>query len=151
MCGGSIITKSWILTAAHCIEAIPRLNGWLVHAGISTNAELHSGNYPWEHKSDISALILHPLWNKQTYQADVALMKMKTPIVQYTDYIQPHCLPFPSDKTPLVTPGSKVTVVGFGFTDENANRSSTHRARTHRASFKLIIYYRVAHYQTFTF
>jgi hypothetical protein len=67
---------------------------------------------------------MHPNWDQNSFQNDIAIMKMKTPIFAYTDYLQPHCLPFPSSKTPSHNPGQQVTIVGFGYTDENGNSPS---------------------------
>ena len=101
------------------MEGIPRLDGWIIHAGISTNAQLNDDAYTFEHKSDLAAILLHPDWNEQSYENDISLMKLKTPIRTFSEYIQPHCLPL---KTKLIKPGDGVTVVGFGYTDEQATR-----------------------------
>lgn len=50
-------------------------------------------------------------------QHDIALIRLKKPI-EYTDKIQPACLPKNKDKN-YPEPGSISYIVGFGDTDEN--------------------------------
>ena len=111
------------LPAAHCIDAYPQLNSWEIHLGASKASQIADPNYEFHHESAPSVLVLHPNWNPSNFVADVALMKLETPVAAYSSYVQPHCVHLPGHGPPLA-PGDLVTVVGFGLTDENAAGAS---------------------------
>ena len=56
---------------------------------------------------------------RKTFQADLALLKLQNPIPKFTDFIQPHCIPFSNSHAPEIDVGETVTLNGFGYTDED--------------------------------
>ncbi|XP_046801995.1 hypodermin-B-like [Lucilia cuprina] len=72
ICGGAIISKFTIITAAHCIDVLDS-NYIKIIAG-RHNFEVT----PVEHEVDNTAL--HPLYNKKNREFDVALIKLLQPL-----------------------------------------------------------------------
>ncbi|XP_064408587.1 transmembrane protease serine 12-like isoform X1 [Latimeria chalumnae] len=85
-CGGAIINKYWIVTAAHCLNTVKkklyRVVAGLRHLSIiSTKAQRRISD----------KAIIHKSFQMQSYDNDIALIKMKLPL-KYTSYIWPICL-----------------------------------------------------------
>ena len=120
-CGASLITTKWLLTAAHCKKASQNPADWKAFFGIkyqpavencaNTNSCVLDQGGHWRAINAI--LYKHPQWNDDTYQNDIALMRM-TQDVQWTDKMMPICLG--SRFTAEITDGSRVRVSGFGDT-----------------------------------
>nr|XP_046270396.1 prostasin-like [Scatophagus argus] len=85
-CGGTLINNQWVLTAAQCIVSTSTSSYTIVLG--RQNQNLPSLN---EVSSKVSKVIVHPSYNEKTFNNDIALMQLSSPVV-FTDYIRPVCL-----------------------------------------------------------
>ncbi|XP_050096722.1 brachyurin-like [Anopheles aquasalis] len=119
LCGGSVLTTNYVLTAAHCVDVA---TGGLVIYGAEdrTNpAEPSQVRIAFEH----SGIRLHPNWNPSLIRYDIATVRVVSPVT-FTARIQPVTLPRLSDVGNDFA-GLIGTVSGFGrFSDSIAQASN---------------------------
>jgi Trypsin len=87
LCGCSIISDRWILTAAHCITH----NNYLsVHLGSTTRFNFNGSSYAqnFEITADNAHVIKHPNYNASTWENDIALIQLSQPI-QFNEQAMP--------------------------------------------------------------
>lgn len=76
------------------------------------------GSEPYSKKIKVNAIIIHPDFNVESYDNDIALFHLKK-AVRYNNYIQPICLPFGVFQR--LNKNTTCFISGWGRTKEEGN------------------------------
>ncbi|XP_052425987.1 serine protease 27-like isoform X2 [Carassius gibelio] len=89
VCGGTIISENWVLSAAHCFPNPNDISSYMVYAGRHL---LNSWNAD-ETSHRVRRVVVPLGYTHPQLGQDIALVELAT-AVQWSDRIQPICLPY---------------------------------------------------------
>uniref|UniRef100_A0A8C5PF80 Uncharacterized protein n=1 Tax=Leptobrachium leishanense TaxID=445787 RepID=A0A8C5PF80_9ANUR len=108
ICSGSLISNRWVLSAAHCFEAV---NPHHVTVGDYDKFRRDQD----EQKIAVLKFFSHPHYFAEHYDHDIALLYLRSPVI-FNEYARPICLPTPSLGRLLTQEGEIGQVSGWGAT-----------------------------------
>ncbi|XP_040910590.1 trypsin-3 [Toxotes jaculatrix] len=111
ICGGSLINKYWIITAAHCNIGV---NKMMIVAG-DYSLTIYEGT---EQEIMPHLLVPHPEYNKTTNNNDIMLIKLRAPIY-LNSYVSIALLP---RQGASIAEGRMCRVSGWGYTSPSGGQ-----------------------------
>ncbi|XP_008281494.1 serine protease 27 [Stegastes partitus] len=106
VCGGSIITENWVLSAAHCFPNPSDVSAYIIYVG---RYQLNNYN-PHQSVHRVSRVVIPYGYNEPHSGKDVALVQLSSPVT-WSDHVRPICLPASGTSFPG---GMMCYVTGWG-------------------------------------
>ncbi|KAG8515214.1 Transmembrane protease serine 11A [Galemys pyrenaicus] len=101
-CGATLISNTWLITAAHCFKTNANPRQWTVSFGTTINPPLM--------KRNVKRIIVHEHYRSPAREYDIAVVQV-SPRVTFSDDIRRICLPEASE---YFRPNLTAYITGFG-------------------------------------
>ncbi|XP_018342834.1 PREDICTED: serine protease easter-like [Trachymyrmex septentrionalis] len=127
-CGGTIINRRYVVTAAHCVVNLPenfKVGGVrLGEHNILTDPDCEQ-EYCAEPVQDFlpESIIVHKNYNKPEFKNDIAIIRLNKPVI-YNEHVKPICI-MNGELLNKNFVGETAEVAGWGIFDINDPKPST--------------------------
>ncbi|XP_050350994.1 serine protease persephone-like [Nymphalis io] len=116
ICGGSLVSTSFVITAAHCLDNLERIEPSIVRAGV---IEIGGTEFNKETDIRIKEIIKHPAYIRSAKYHDLALLRLERPF-EVSVNLNAICL-YTNKEEPSVA----LTVTGWGTTSISRDLKSS--------------------------